>query len=177
MERLMTAVLEPSTAPAVPGEPHESPIAGGMRLLTFPEIDFLCDGTTTTMAELQPAIKRVIDGVSAIRDRGRVVTIGGLILRYHGDEHGTFTLEAGFRIAHGYPEAVAAHVQRLPRFHCATLLVCGGMRHLAAAYDELGKQLALAGLKGTGACRECYLKFEGGASPTNVTRIALGLVG
>ena len=167
----------PVLATAAPAR-HESatsPFAGPMRVLELPACDVLYVSTQTTMPEMATAIKHAIDQVSAIRDGERVATIGGLILRYYGEERGTFTLEAAFQVAGDAPEIVAEHVKRLPHFRCATLLLCGGLEHFPAAYDALGRQMAEAGLTGTGECREWYFQFDGDTSPNNVIRIALGI--
>jgi hypothetical protein len=62
-----------------------------------------------------------------------------------------------------------------PSFHCAGLLLWGGLAHIRAAYASLQKAIQEAGLAPTGESEEWTYYFEGVDSPHNLMALYIGV--
>ena len=80
-------------------------------------------------------------------------------------------MEFGVPVKPGTPPAGEAKIKVLPPYHCAALLLWGGMAHMTEAYGTLKKAMQEAGLKRAGECREWYYHIDGVDSPLNLVGI------
>jgi hypothetical protein len=75
----------------------------------------------------------------------------------------------------GTQPAGAAQVKSLPPYHCAGLLLWGGLAHIVPAYEALHKAINEAGITKTGENQEWTYYFEGVESPNNLMAIYTGI--
>jgi hypothetical protein len=66
-------------------------------------------------------------------------------------------------------------VKRRPPFHCAGVLLWGGLVHIRAAYESLQKAIQEAGLTPTGDNEEWTYYFDNVYSPHNLMAIYIGI--
>lgn len=147
-----------------------------MRELTLPELTYFHVTTQPTpFAGLDKALDPLIGSLHSAIAQAHLTEVGTDLLRYYrapadvsAGRSDLFLMEIGVAVPPGTRPAGEARIKVLPPFHCAALLLWGGLTHMAEAYGVLKKAAHEAGLETAGECREWYYRIEGGDSPHNV---------
>jgi len=92
------------------------------------------------------------------------------------DETGEFDIWAGFAVRRDLEAAGDASIEDVPPARCASMVLCGGLRHLAEAHQQLMEYVQAHGLAYGRVFREWYLYWEGEDTPNNVTLIVYELM-
>jgi len=150
-----------------------------MRVQTLPEISFFyITGKPVPFADLDKDFDALLDSLEAAKAQAHLDQAAPNIVRYckvDGSEPGLFLMEVGTLVKPGTPPAGAAQVKKLAPFHCAGLLLWGGLSHIAAAYEALQKAIGEAGLAPTGENQEWTYYFEAVDSPHNLMAVYIGV--
>jgi hypothetical protein len=164
-------------------EPQATPefFISPMRVQTLPEISlFYIAGKPVPFADLDKDFDALLDSLEAAKAQAHLDQAAPNITRYYkvgGSEPGLFLMEAGTLVKPGTQPAGAAQVKKLAPFHCAGLLLWGGLTHIGAAYEALQKAIDEAGLAPTGENEEWTYYFEAVDSPHNLMALYIGVKG
>ncbi len=166
---------DPSPAAGLAIDPEVT--FSALRVSTIAAFDFFHVSVTTEMQKLDEVFVEMINRVGALHDEAGITRPGPLLVRWYTGENGLCTMEVGMAVPDGTPSHKEALCIRLAPFRCASVLVCGPMRHVTEGYDVLNRAIERTGLTGGPEYRECHYYHEGDDSPNNVVRIMRGISG
>ncbi len=156
-----------------------------MRVQTLPEIDFFfVAGKPVPFGDLDQDFDAMLDELEKAKSLAHLAQAAPNITRYYRvNEHeknvlsepAIFLMETGTVVNASTQPAGSAQVKKLAPFHCAGLLLWGGLQHIRAAYESLQKAIQEAGLSPTGENEEWTYYFEGVDSPHNLMAIYSGI--
>ena len=152
-----------------------------MRVLKMGQMTyFYVTNQPISFDHLDHALDSLLQSLYASKAQTNLTDAGPDIVRYYPagiDKPGLFILEVGVLVKPGTKPAGEALVKNLPPYHCASLLLWGGLlAHIGQTYETLSQSIQAAGLERTGECREYNYWFESVDSPNNLMGVYMGIV-
>ena len=151
-----------------------------MRVLTIKAVTFFyVSAPSTHFDRLDELLDTLLDRLYAAKALTNITESGPDIVRYYPIGEAAerlFVMEAGVMVNPQTQPAGDALVKDLPPYHCASVLLWGGLLpHIEQTYQALAQAIQAAGLERTGECRECTYWFEGVDSPNNLMGVYMGI--
>ena len=139
---------------------------------------FSVHGRASTQTIAQMAMT-LIDQVCAEYRGAHAVTVDqpSVILSYGMPEAtGEFDMWAGLKVRPDMPAAGKAAIEDVPSQRCASVVLCGSLKHLGEAHQQLMQYVEAQGLRYGLTFREWYLYWEGEDTPNNVTMVTYDII-
>ncbi len=154
-------------------------LIGQMRVVTMGEITYFYVGNQPTeFKNLDRDLDILLDKLEQAKKMAGLAAVGPDVVRYFpAGSHapGLYWMEVGIPVSAGTSPVGEARVKTLPPYHCAGMLLWGGLMHMGQTHVTLERAVAEAGLQKTGEYREWNYWFESVDSPNNLIGLYLGI--
>jgi effector-binding domain-containing protein len=149
-----------------------------MRVLDMNAITFFyVTNQPTEFGNLDRDLDVLLSSLAEARAQACITDAGPDIVRYYpAGESGLYLMEVGVPVRPGTQTTEQALVKDLPAYHCASVLLWGGLApHIGQTYETLTQAIQEAGLVRSGECREMTYYFESVDSPNNLMGVYMGI--